>query len=440
MSQVQELFNELRSAFEEFKKNNDERLKQIEQNGKADPLLEQKVDKANDHVTELETKIQNAQKEAQERIDKLEMDMQQQGLGANGKPNNAELKSEARQFFNAVNGRPVEDSEVDLEAYSAYKQAFNKYLRLGNKALNSSDIRNALSVGSDPDGGQYVPAATSNRIITKLFETSPMRSIANVVTIGTDRLELPRDLDEATSGGWVGETESRSATATPQVGMKEVAVHEQYAMPEVTQKLLDDSQFDVEAWLADKIADILGRTENTAFVSGDGIMKPMGFLSYSSNTTDDSSRAWNTLQHVLSGTSSKTPDTPDELIELTGKLKSAYRSGAVWVMNRFVRSKLRKLSDSNTQYYLIPDLSQGGAGQLLGFPIVEFDDMDDEGSGNVVAAFGNFNTGYQIVDRQGIRVIRDNLTNKPYIRLYTTKRVGADLVHSEAIKLLKCTS
>src|SRR6056297_120933 len=303
MSEVKQLFDQLNQAFTDFKASNDERLKQIEQNGKADPLLEEKVDKANNHVTELETKLQEAQKELQNRVDELDLSMQRQGLGANGKPKDVDLQAEARQFFNTINGGPVQDGEVDVEAYSAYKQAFNKYLRLGNKALNNPDIRNALSVGSDPDGGQWVPASTSNRIITKIFETSPMRSIANVVTIGTDRLEIPKDLDEGTSGGWVGETDTRSATSTPEVGIQEIPVHEQYAMPQVTQKLLDDAQFDVEGWLSNKIADILVRTENSKFVDGNGIMKPRGFTDHSTLATADSSRAWGKLEHVLSGSS-----------------------------------------------------------------------------------------------------------------------------------------
>lgn len=441
MSEVKQLFDSLNKAFEDFKASNDERLKQIEQNGKADPLLEEKVDKANNHVTELETKLQEAQKELQNRVDELDLSMQRQGLGANGKPKDADLQAEARQFFNTINGGPVQDAEVDVEAYSAYKQAFNKYLRLGNKALNNTDIRNALSVGSDPDGGQWVPASTNNRIITKIFETSPMRSIANVVTIGTDRLEMPKDLEEGTVGGWVGETESRSATATPEVGLQEIPVHEQYAMPQVTQKLLDDAMFDVEGWLSNKIADKLVRAENTAFVEGNGVMKPRGFTDYDTAATADSSRSWGTFEHVVSGSSGAIPDNPDEFITLVHKLKAAYRAGAVWTMNKNTLASIRKLSGgTNDLYYFIPDMSQGPRTLVLGYPVVEFEDMVDAGSNELAIAFGNFNVGYQIVDRIGIRVLRDPYTNKPYIRYYTTKRVGGDATNFEAIKFIKCDS
>jgi HK97 family phage major capsid protein len=268
-----------------------------------------------------------------------------------------------------------------------------------------------------------------------------MRQIANVVTIGTDRLELPKDLDEGTSGGWVGETESRAATATPEFGLQEIPVHEQYAMPQVTQKLLDDAQFPVETWLANKIADILIRTENGAFVDGNGVMKPRGFTDHTTAATADKSRAWGVLEHVLSGSSGAIPDTPDEFIAIEGKLKSAYKQGAVWVMNKTTLASIRKLSGgTNDLYYFIPDMSKGPSSTLLGYPVVLFDDMASAASGAYVAAFGNFNIGYQIVDRVGIRVLRDPYTNKPYIRMYTTKRVGGDVTNFEAIKLLKCTS
>lgn len=441
MSEVKQLFEGLNKAFEDFKVANDERLKQIEQNGKADPLLEEKVDKANSNVTAMETKLSEAQKEIQNRVDELDLSMQRQGLGANGKPTDGDLKAETKEFFSMVNGRQVQDSEVDVDAYSAYKQAFGQYLRQGNKALNNADIRNALSVGSDPDGGQWVPASTSNRIITKIFETSPMRQIANTVTIGTDRLEIPKDLEEGVVGGWVGETESRAATDTPQVGLQEIPVHEQYAMPQATQKLLDDTMFDVEGWLSNKISDRLVRAENTAFVSGDGIMKPRGFTDYPTAATADSTRAWGTFEHILSGSSGAIPDTPEEFITLVHKLKAAYRTGANWVMNKNTLASIRKLAGgTNDLYYFIPDMSQGPKSLVLGYPVVEFEDMEDAGGGKLCMAFGNFNVGYQIVDRIGIRVLRDPFTLKPYIRYYTTKRVGGASTGFEAVKFIKCNA
>ena len=162
MSEIKKLFDELNTAFDEFKTSNDERLKEIETKGKADPLLEEKVDKANNAITNLETKLTDAQKEVQDRIDKVELDFQQQGLHTGG--SKKDIQDEAKEFFNSMGVK-----DVDVKGYGAYKQAFNSYLRRGERAL-STDIRNALSVGSDPDGGQWVPAATTNKIIKKLFD------------------------------------------------------------------------------------------------------------------------------------------------------------------------------------------------------------------------------------------------------------------------------
>jgi HK97 family phage major capsid protein len=439
---MKELIESLNKAFSEFKASNDERIKALETKGTVDPVLAEKVDKANNAITDIEAKIEAARKEQADRIDKLELDFQQQGLGGNNNAGSLELKNEAREFFTTMAGAPVRDDQVDVDGYLAYKQAFNTYLRRGDKALNN-EVRNALSVGSDPDGGQWVPASTANKIIARIFETSPMWQYANVVTIGTDRLELPKDLESGTSGGWVGETQSRSETDTPQVGVQEIPVHEQYAMPQVTQKLLDDAQFPVETWLSAKVADILVRTENGTFVDGNGVMKPRGFIDYSGTavTTEDADRAWGVLQYHFTGASagflSAASGAADCFIELEGKLKSAYRSGAVWAMNRFTKATIRTLKDEDGNYYLIPDLSGAGASQLIGYPVAEFDDMDDIGADSFSVAFGNFNVAYQIVDRVGIRVLRDPYTNKPYIRYYTTKRVGGDVVNFDALKLLK---
>jgi len=439
---VKELVGDLNKAFNEFREANDQRIKALEQKGSVDPVLQEKVDKANNAITDIESKIEEAKRENQERIDNLEADMKQKGLGANGRPSDVDMHNEAKQFFSTMYDKPVEDSQVDVETYKNYKQAFNYYLRRGDKSLNN-DIKNSLSVGSDPDGGQWVPASTANRVITRLFETSPVRQLADVMTIGTDRLEIPKDVDEATSGGWVGETQSRSTTATPKVGLHEIPVHEQYAQPQTTQKMLDDAQFDIDGWLSNKIANILLRTENAGFVNGNGVMKPRGFLNYSSSatTSEDASRAWGKLQYVFTGKDggfkAAGSGPADCLIQLQQKLKSQYRQGAVFTMNRFTKATIRTLKNSNDDYYLIPDLSGNGRDTLLGFPVVEFDDMPDIASKSFSVAFGNFGEGYQIVDRIGIRVLRDPFTNKPYVKFYTTKRVGGDVVNFDALKLLR---
>ena len=278
---------QLAQAFEDFKAANDERLAALEK-GRPDPLIEAKVDKANADIARLEA----ANDEALRQIGRLTV--------GGGAPEDGDLKANTRLFIAARTGRPVDDvTQAQIEQYRAYRGAFNAYLRNGGQRgeLLPDGIRAELSVGSDPDGGYWAPTETSSTVIQRLFETSDMRSLANVVTISTDSLELPNDTNSSTSGGWVGETESRSETNTPKVGVQKIVVHEQYAEPHITQKLLDDAAIDVEAWLGGKTADILIRTENTAFVSGNGSSKPRGFLDYKSAsvTTADSSRAWGVL-------------------------------------------------------------------------------------------------------------------------------------------------
>lgn len=442
--ELKELFDSLHTAFSEFREANDERIKQLESKGKADPLLEEKVDRANNHITELETNIEDTQKALKNRLDDLELQFQHIGQGGVGSYHSENIKDEARKFFSAVKNKPEESVEVDVEAYVGYKKAFNLYLRYGEKAL-TPEIRNLLQVGSDPDGGQWVPAATASRIITRIHETSPMRQIANVITIGTDRYEIPKDLEEGSTGGWVGEVQSRSDTGTPEVGMQEIPVHEHYAMPAITQKMLDDSVFPIEPWLSGKISTALVKAENTAFVSGNGIMKPRGFTSYTSvaTTSEDGDRAWGKHQYLKTGVSggfkvlSGQSGPGDIFIEVADRLKVEYQTGAVWVMNKLTKAECRKLKDSNGNYYILPNLAGPAADTLYGYPIVIFADMPSISANSFSIAFGNFDVGYQIVDRFGIRVLRDPFTTKGRIKYYTTKRTGGDCTNFDAIKFIK---
>ena len=348
------------------------------------------------------------------------------------------LKADASKFFLAKTGKaPTED--VDTKAYQEYTQHFGAYVRNG-------EINASMSVGSDREGGYLVPTVHSDQIIKKLFETSPIRTIANVVPIGTDAIEFPVDATQAASGGWVGEAQSRPDTDTPTFGMKRVQVHEQYAKPKVTQKFLDDAAIDVETWLADKIAEILSFTENTAFVSGNGVMRPRGFLDYGSAaaTTKDSARAWGVIQYIPSGASGAfdtisglVADDANPLIDTIYSLHPRFRANANWVMNRATVASVRKLRDANGHYFWAPGLQVGQPSSLLNYPITEAEDMPDIAADSYSIAFGDFKTAYLIVDRIGIRTLRDPYTDKPYIVFYSTARTGGDLVNSQALKVVK---
>ena len=275
----------------------------------------------------------------------------------------------------------------------------------------------------------------SGRIIERLYETSNMRGYASIETIGTDALEGFNDLDEATSG-WVGEKASRPETGTPGLGKWTIPVHEQYAMPKATQKLLDDSMFNIESWLSGKVADKFARTENSAFVSGDDILKPRGILDYPSNTAADDTRDWGSFQHINGGDAATLTDE-DKLIDLVYALKSGWRGNANWFMNRNTVSTVRKLKDGDGNYLWQPNFQVQQAGSLLGYGIAEFEDMPDIAANSVPIGFGDMRETYTIVDRTGTRVLRDPFTQKGFILFYTTKRVGGGALNFESLKFIK---
>jgi HK97 family phage major capsid protein len=408
-------------AFEAFKSANDERLAQIEKNGAPDSLTVAAVDQLTD------------------RMDGIEVALKRTPLV--GTARDPDEQKAAADFFSVLENRPLtpDDARVDVGTYRAYDAALRRYIRTGKP---SYDEQKALSVGIEADGGYWVIPEISDMVKTRLFETSPMRSIASVMTIGTDALEFPVDTNDATSGGWVGETDARSETATPQIGEGRIPVHEQYANPRATQKLLDDASFPVETWLANKIGDKLRRNENVSFCSGNGEAKPRGFLDYGSdaNTDDDAARSWGTLQYVPSGNASgfDTTDPGDALIDLVTKLNPAYLANARWVMKRATIGEVRKFKDGQGNYlWQMGNIQGGQPATLLGFPVVAFEDMPAVAANNFHIAFGDFSEGYMIVERQGIRILRDPFSAKPYVQFYTTKRVGGDVVNFDAIKLLK---
>ena len=402
---VKEVADSLQTAFAEFKQANDERLAEIEKKGKADPLLEEKVNKINDQLSHLE--------ELKSKLTQLETAVKRPGMGGNG----GEVKSwDGKSSLSA--------DEVE------HKKAVLAYLRKGHDV--SAEIeRKALSVNSDPDGGYLVHADMNGRIVTKIFETSPVRQFANVITISTDALEGSYDLEEA-SAGWVNETGARTETNTPQLGAWRIPVHELYAKPKATQKLLDDAVVNIEAWLAGKIADKLSRLEATAFVSGDGVGKPRGFLTYAAGTSHKQ------IEQIATGANGgfAASGGADKIFDFIYSLKEAYLANARWAMGRLALAKVRQLKDDQKQYLWTPGLGAAPS-TLAGYPIAMFEDMPVPATNSLSIALADWSEAYQIVDRQGIRTLRDPYSSKPYVEFYTTKRVGGDVLNFEAIKLLK---
>lgn len=413
---------EVKKLFEELKENNETKLgEQVK--GIVDPLLTEKL-----------AKINTAMDEHQKRIDALHAATRKKSVFLDGKEvDPSELDAKALNWAKiAAKRRGTDVTEFDHDNLNEYGAAFKSFLRKEERTLTGDEVK-ALSVGVDPDGGYLVTPDTSGRIVTRIFETSPMRQYASVQLISTDALEGMGDYDEA-GAGWVGETEARPETTTPQLQVWRIPVHEMYAKPRATQKLLDDAAVDVEAWLARKVADRFTRLENAAFVNGDGNGKPRGFLSYPAGTTIPGQ-----IQRIGTGVSggfAATPDGADVLINTITAMKEAYRGGAVWAMNRGTQGAVRLLQDNDGKYLWQPSIVAGQPSTLLGYGVAGFEDMPAIGASSLSIAFANFSEAYQIVDRLGIRVLRDPFSAKPYIEFYTTKRVGGDVLNFEAIKLV----
>lgn len=300
-------------------------------------------------------------------------------------------------------------------------KAFNSLLRKG--VLNPEEAK-SLSVDSDPDGGYLVPPQTSSLIIEKLIEISPIRDLAEVVTLSLgDTLKMPAEDSQEFEGGWVSERGSRAETTTAQLRMKSIVAHEMYANPPVTQQLLDDSAFNVEQWLASRVARTLAKTEGLAFVSGDGVGKPEGILTSADVTA------------VAGGAASDL--TADGIKDLVYALPEYYTQNATFLCKRATLGKIRKLKDGQGNYLWQPGLQVGQPGTIEGFKYREAIDMPAVDTNTYPIVFGDFRAAYKIVDRQGIRVLRDPYTNKPFVLFYTTKRTGGLVVLGEALRKLK---
>lgn len=426
MNEIKSLIETQGKTFEAFKET-------LEESKQHDALTDEKLERIEKSLDEaVEAKAALEKRLETERKEREDLELR---LSKKGSKSDDTLALELKEFRNAL---PA-GSECDEDGYAAYKSAFGAFLRKNDKLLTPDQIK-AMSVGSDPDGGYLVTPDTSGRIVTKVYETSPMRQLANVVTIGTDKLEGIEDLDEA-AAGWVGETGTRSDTTTPQVGRYSIEVFEVYAQPKATQKLLDDASINIEAWLSDKVADKISRVENAAFVTGNGVGKPRGLTSYTTAADSGSGVTWGQIGHVASGANGSFHATGktavDALLDLVGTLKNPYLDRAQWFTNRKVITGMRKLKDDYGGFYWQPSLQQGQPEMFMGYPITRGEDVPALDAGSLSLWFGDFATAYTIVDRTGIRVLRDPYTDKPYVKFYTTKRVGGGVVNFEAIKVMK---
>ncbi len=402
-AELKKALADMGSAFNEFKKTNDEQIKNLEKKGSESGELKEKIEKLNKKMDECEA--------VKTRIEGIETVMKRTGSGV--------------KILNA------KGEEMPADWIETKKQ-YNDFLRKGinsdgRETKEFSMEKKSMSVLSDPDGGYTVHADMSGQIVKKVYESSPVRTVARVVTISTDSLEGIIDTGEMGSG-WVSEAGTRSATTTKQYGKWIIPVHEMYAFPQVTQKLLDDSSFNIEQEVSNGCADKFARDEATAFVSGSGVGKPRGFLTYASGTTQS------TVEQINAG--SVSAFLPDGLLSLVYALKEPYRTRAKFGFTRAGIQSLRKIKGTQNDHYMWqPGLSAGQPSSLLGYPVIEMADLATITSASLSAVFADWQEFYTIVDRIGIRVLRDPYSNKPYVGFYTTKRVGGAVTNGEAGKI-----
>ena len=381
-------------AFEAFKDANDERLAEIDKRG-GDPLLEEKV-----------ARIDRA-------IDTLMLKAARPAL-ATADVSRGSASHAARE----------------------HKSAFDAYIRGGDSAgLRALEVK-AMSAGTPADGGYLVPAEVESEIGKRLAAISPIRAIASVREISGNVYTKPF-MTAGPATGWVGETASRPQTNSPTLDELEFPAMELYAMPAATGTLLEDAAVNIDEWIAAEVEQVFAAQEGTAFVTGDGTNKPKGFLSY--DTVANASWTWGKIGTIASGSDGAFPasNPSDKLVDLIYAVNAGYRQNGSFVMNRKTQSAIRKFKDTAGGYLWQPPAQASGRATLMTFPVYEAEDMPDIASGSLSIAFGDFRRGYLVVDRQGVRVLRDPYSAKPYVLFYTTKRVGGGVQDFDAIKLMK---
>ena len=344
-----------------------------------------------------------------------------------------EVKSRLDKVSRAAS-RPVLDGAAPTPSIEV-KSFVDGYLRLGRE----NEVK-SLSGAVLADGGYAVPREIDERISAQLRKMSPIRAIAQVVQVGSAGYRKLITTSGVASG-WVSETGARPETQTPKFAEIAPPWGDLYANPAASQAMLDDAAFKLDDWLANEIAAEFARAEGAAYVGGTGTNQPRGFLAAPTALTGDATRTFGTLQHVASGNATGFDTAPElKLIDLVHSLKPGHRQGAVFVMNSATLSIVRKLKAADGSFLWQPGIMEGQPARLLGYPVVEAEDMPDVAANALPIAFGNFRNGYLITERNATSILRDPYTNKPFVHFYATKRVGGQVLDSDAIKLLKIST
>jgi len=439
-------YDELRKAHEALK------LVVDQTEGKFDTLVEGKIVKLGEDITtrqaDLDAKMAiraEEEKKLTERMDSIEVALKRTPNAVSVKQieEAAKMESEAAMF--AINAAVVSGQKqvtwehakkltesFNIDEYKAYTSAFTDFLRTNSNTWNSrADQIKALSIGIDPDGGYTVTPVMSNRIVTRLFEADPIRQLASVETISTDAIEWLVDYGEA-GWGWEAETVAGDETDTPQLFKKRIPVHIMYAKPRASQSLLEDSAINIENWLADKVSNRFMRGEGAAFVGGDGVGKPRGFLTYDGYDTAGTDQ-WGRIEQQNMGAAAAV--TADGFIDVMYRLIEQYLQRASWLMNRLTVAATMQLKDGQGNYIWKPGLTEERNSTILGLDVRMSTTMPVVAAGALSVAIADWTEAYMVVDRLGITIQRDPFTQKPMIEFYTRKRVGGDVINFQAIKI-----
>ena len=400
---IKNAIQDLGQTFNEFKKVNDERLEQIEK-GESSAYNEEKLAK-------LEAKL-DSYEEMNQKLTIAEQNAEQ-------------IKEQVSKIETMVT-RP--DSGFESKQVDEYLNAFDKYCRKGMEGLDSME-KKALTVSNDTTGGYLAPPEYVRELLKTITEISPIRSIARVRTTGQRSIQIPKR-DGQFAAQWVSESGTRSETTGYTVGLEELPAHEMYALVDISEQDLEDTVFDLEAEMQSEFAEQFAKAEGAAFVSGNSVGKPHGFMDHSG------------VGHVDSGTADAV--TADGLISLVHNIKSDYTRNGSFVFNRATLASIRKLKDTAGQYVFQTGMMLGGnmVNTILGHPYVEATDMPSEGANTFPVAFGDFRRAYMIVDRVNLAVLRDPFTQATTgnVRYIARKRVGGQVVQAEAINKLKCSA
>jgi HK97 family phage major capsid protein len=423
LTDVKQAVDAIGTAFEEFKKVNDQRISDLEKKGASDPLLDEQLTRINDFIdkqedmkagldkarTELLGKQEDLRKEYGERFDKLETVLKRSPRGPTDEKTQGQI--EAKQVFEAWARK---GTEMDRDLF-----------KLGME-------RKLLSVGNDQQAGYLAPSEYVMELIKGIIEFSPIRTIARVRTTSRTSIQVPRRTGTF-AAAWTAEQGTRAETTGLQYGLEDIPTHEMYALVDITEQMLEDSVFDLESELNMEFTEQFGVLEGTGFVTGNAAGQPEGFM-----TNGD-------VSETNSGSAATIADTngqADGLIDLQHGIPTAYGRNATWTMNRTTLGSVRKLKDGNNQYIWAAGIAVGDPNTVLGDPVVEATDMASEAANAFPIAYGDFRRAYSIVDRVSMSVLRDPFTQATSgaIRFIARRRVGGQVVLAEAIRKLKCST